>query len=422
MLFWGEQAAVLEPNTIHSEIDSIIESGVLGRSPVYARLLRYLAAATAEQKTAREIDIAADVFRKGSDFDSNQDSSVRVYVHNLRQRLDRFYQENSNRPGRVSIPKGEYRLDFGAIDTAPLDRKAPADRGLFQSYAPHAAALLLLCNLILLAALFSNNEHGKREVADSLVWAPILGSDRPLLIVVGDYFIFGELDSSGHVSRMIREFNVNSPSDLAALQERQSPADGSYMNLELSYLPQSMAFAMNDVLSIVHAKDKRVTIIPASKLRTSDLKSSDILYLGYISGLGILESYVFAASTLQIGNTYDELLHPDSGRYFLSNAGIPGHRTYQDFALLTTFPGPGPDNHILVAAGMRDAGLIYVAEAMASADKTRQLSERIRSLDRPFTNSYEALYEVVGSDRTSLDAKLIHAAILDLNQIWGQRD
>ncbi|MEQ8693034.1 MAG: hypothetical protein RIC89_19645, partial [Pseudomonadales bacterium] len=177
----------------------------------------------------------------------------------------------------------------------------------------------------------------------------------------------------------------------------------------------------NDVLSVVHARDKRATIIPASKLRTSDLKSNDILYLGYLSGLGILESYVFTASKLELGNTYDELVHRDSGEYYFSNAGIPDRKTYQDFALLTTFPGPGSGNQIVVAAGTRDAGLTYIAEALASFETTRQMSEQMRALNADI-NSYEALYKVVGSDRTSLDASLIHDAALDKHKIWAQQD
>lgn len=408
-----------DQNTIDDEIDSIVASGVLGRSQVYPRLLRYLAAATTAHRVASEIDIATDVFSKGGEFDSNQDSSVRVYVHNLRQRLDRFYEENSNKTSRMSIPKGEYRLDFGAVE-APQPDSAIRTRSL-KSYTAYGFVALLLCNLILLITLFSSTESEVNEVAESRIWAPILSSDRPLLIVVGDYFIFGELDSYGRVSRMVREFNVNSPDDLVDLQLHQGSDAESYMNLNLSYLPQSMAFALNDVLSVVHSQDKRATIIPSSNLRTSDLKSNDILYLGYLSGLGILESYVFAASVLEVGTTYDEVLHRSSGRYFLSNAGIPDRKTYQDFALLKTFPGPGSGNQILVAAGTRDAGLTYIAEALASHETTQQIGNRMRSFDQNI-NSYEALFKVVGSDRTSLDANLILDAAVDKHKVWLQQN
>lgn len=410
-----------DSSAIDREVDSIIASGMLGRSAVYPRLLRYLAAATTEQRSASEFDIATDVFRKGGEFDSNQDSSVRVYVHNLRQRLDRFYEENSAKTSRISIPKGAYRLDFGTVETPDAVKETQPPGRPLRNYVLYTLGALLVCKLVVVSVLLYEQESNRSAVADSQIWAPILSSDRPLLVVVGDYFIFGELDAYGRVSRMVREFNVNSADDLAELQQRQAADAVTYMNLNLSYLPQSMAFALNDVLSVVHARDKRATIIPASKLRTSDLKSNDILYLGYLSGLGILESYVFTASKLELGTTYDELMHRDSGEYYFSNAGIPDRKTYQDFALLTTFPGPGSGNQIVVAAGTRDAGLTYIAEALASYETTLQISEQMRALNADI-NSYEALYKVVGSDRTSLDASLIHDAALDKHKIWAQQN
>ena len=399
----------IESSVIDSEIDNIVASGVLGRSPVYGRLLRYLAAATIQQKTASEIDIATDVLRKGGEFDSNQDSSVRVYVHNLRQRLDRYYEENGIENNRLQIPRGEYRIEFGdPVQSLPSQTRDPSR----MTWLLVGVAILLAGNLLVFA---TNSLKDGTVVAESPIWAPILESELPLLIVVGDYFIFGELDEHGRVARMVREFNVNSPTELDAFAGLNDTASNGYINLNLSYLPQSTAFALKDVLSVVHAKqDKQVTVIPSSKLRTTDLKSNDILYVGYLSGLGILESYVFSASAFQIGSTYDELLHRDSGRYYLSNAGLPDRKTYQDFALLTMFPGAGAENHVMVAAGTRDAGLVFIAEALSTEESIAELSDRIQG------RAYEAMYRVVGSDRTSLDATLVHDATLSESKVWDQ--
>ena len=216
-------------------------SGVLGRSPVYARLLRYLATATVQQKTASEIDIATDVLRKGSEFDSNQDSSVRVYVHNLRQRLDRYYEENGTENHRLQIPRGEYRIEFGdPIQSLP----SQARDSTRMTWLLAGIAILLAGNLLVFAA---SHLRGETALTESPVWAPFLKSELPLLIVVGDYFIFGELDEHGRVTRMVREFNVNSPAELETFAEMSDARSNGYINLNLSYLPQSTAFALKDV-------------------------------------------------------------------------------------------------------------------------------------------------------------------------------
>ena len=71
-------------NKITEEVGKIIESGALGRSHIYERLLSYLAQCSEKNQKPREVDIAIDVFDKTKEFDSNQDSFVRVYIHNLR--------------------------------------------------------------------------------------------------------------------------------------------------------------------------------------------------------------------------------------------------------------------------------------------------------------------------------------------------
>ena len=49
-------------------------------------------------------------------------------------------------------------------------------------------------------------------------WQAFLDDDLPILLVIGDYYIFGETDAAGNVMRMVREFDINSRDDLARLQ------------------------------------------------------------------------------------------------------------------------------------------------------------------------------------------------------------
>src|SRR5690606_1940534 len=46
--------------------------------------------------------------------------------------------------------------------------------------------------------------------ASSVLWAPFFDDDLPLLVVVGDYYIFGEVDGRGDVVQLVRDFDVNS--------------------------------------------------------------------------------------------------------------------------------------------------------------------------------------------------------------------
>ena len=61
-----------------------------------------------------------------------------------------------------------------------------------------------------------------RSVAPAVnpIWKPLLASDRPVLVVLGDYYIYGEIDPlHPEEGRLIRDFRVNSATDLKDMQE-----------------------------------------------------------------------------------------------------------------------------------------------------------------------------------------------------------
>ena len=404
-------------NIITEEAEKLIESGALGRSHVYVRLLSYLAQCSEKGKRPKEIDIAIDVFDKTIEFDQNQDSLVRVYVHNLRQKLDKYYAEESRKNGqRLRISKGQYRLDMVFPEPYKnhinINEMKKIGIGFIAGLVVFSSAMYFL---------FDWNRplpDAYQQAAESPVWEDMLGDDFPLLVVVGDYYIFGELDEFGRVTRLLREFDINSSDDLDDLFFSEPDLQEKYLDLDLTYLPQGAAFSLKDLLRVVYTSNKEVRVTTMSELRVADLKSHDILYVGYISALGTLMDFVFASSGLSVGDSFDELINNTSGEYYASGAGIPEEGNYQDYGLVSTFPGPD-GNRFLIIAGTRDSGVMHTAEAISTRTDIAVL-ERALALDNPDENmAFEALYEVTGFDRMNLDAILVYSSHLQYREIWG---
>ena len=370
-------------------------------------------------KRPKEVDIAVDVFDRGDEFDPNQDAFVRVYVHNLRQKLEKFYAAHSADGGvRLSIPRGEYRLAVAVADKAVGKRAARTVPPVWAA----AIATLLVVNLVAIVAwrYGSPAPAGNRAVAQTPLWSELLSDDLPVLVVVGDYFIFAELDEFGTVRRLVREFDVNSSDDLDTLFVNYPDLIPSYLDLDLTYLPQGSAPALGELLRVVHAGDKDVQITTMTELRAADLKDRHIIYVGYISALGTLMDFVFASSGLRVGANFDELHNLRTGESYTSGAGIPGASDYEDYGLISTFPGPD-GNQFLIVAGTRDSGLMHAAQVIASLDDLGEL-EDVPGAVTPEGNAapaFEALYEVTGFDRINLDATLVYKAPLDYRSIWG---
>jgi hypothetical protein len=409
-----------DSEVIRRQVDRIVASGALGRSRFYAALLEFLADCAERGHAPKEIEIAAEVFNRGKDFDPSQDSMVRVYAHNLRQKLVQYYaDQGSEDADPISIPKGEYRIVLGAEEPASTPAAAdpvPSSRNVRLTLV---VALSIAAGIAIDRLWTAGSDAPAalvQQVADSALWAPVMDDDIPVTLVVGDYYIFGELDAIGNVGRLVREFSINSSRDLDERFMLDPSYAERYIDLDLTYLPSSIATAMRDLIGLLTAAGKEIRVASMSNLDTSVIRETHVVYIGYLSGLGMLSDFVFAGSDLVVGETFDEIVHSGTGASFISEAGFPtGQRSYRDYGLFSTMPAPGGNQFVFIA-GTRDEGLMQTAQAVTDPVTVRTSLDAV-ALDEGEPIAFELLYEVAGLGRTNLDAAIVHAAELDRDRI-----
>ena len=402
----------------------IMESGVLGRSKNYSALLEYLVQCSLSGKSPKEIEIAVDVFNRGDNFDVAADSSVRVYIHQLRKKLDAYYQSNEkDTVFRIVIPKGQYTI---LAQQRTLISPVQLSSGEQRSNLRVNNGLLLAVIILLAVNLLYMGVTGRgstleisQATSEHPVWDSVLQDDQPILIVMGDYYIFGELNANGNVARMVREFNVNSSSDLEEMQFTDFDRAENYLDLDLSYMPEGSAFALARIVPILQEGGKTVNISMMSDLTTADIRENHIVYIGYISGLEKLTDMTFSGSGLSLGRSYDELVNVQTQEYYTSDAGLPEEgQPFRDYGMFSTFP-VSTDTQVVLISGMRDAGLMHTAQALSDSEALNDLVVAIDNDTDEAVASFEVLFEVLGIDRMNFDANLVYAELLDTSQIWA---
>jgi hypothetical protein len=398
-----------ESQALRLEVERIQVSGVLGEAR-QRRLFDYLAEKSLAGQSPKEIAIAMDVFGKGPNFDVSQDALVRVYIHNLRRVLDDFYAPYRDGSGAVlHIPRGEYRLKVSG--SAPAVAIPEAQRKDRRMWVRSAAALLAAAVLVgaVVASLWAPHSDLER-VRASPIWSAVLKDDRPILIIVGDYYLIGESDSSMGVNRLIREYSVNSKNDLDHYVQVHPELAERYMDVGLRYLPISTAFALRDVMVVLAPENRRITVSKMSDIEPSSFKSADVVYIGYLSGMGMLQDLIFAGSRFSVGDSYDEVFDKRTRVSYLSEIGSDimdppqptgKEKTYHDYGIFEKIRGPG-GNTILVIAGTRDAGVTHTAEVFTSAQRLEDLKQKT-NLALPI----EALLEVNAVDGVSLNGRVL---------------
>lgn len=406
-------------DSLRAHAERIRAAGVLGRSRAAERLFDYLVECSANDRAPKEVEVAVDVFGKDSSFDVSQDAMVRVYVHKLRRKLEEFYAgPGHTETERLTIPKGTYRFVLvnanESVEPEPDVSELVAQRPTRARWIAGLIVVALLSACLGAWVMYAADRarDPAHAVRQNAVWASILNDDRPIFVVVGDYYIFGETDESHEVLRLVREFDINSQQDLERYLQLNPDLADRYLDVEMTYLPTASAFALSGIAPVLAPAGRRLRVAMMSEVNPAILKSSNVIYLGYLSGLGRLQNLIFSGSRFTIGETYDELVDRQTQRRYVSQVGSRVRdMRYNDYGYFSTFEGPS-GNRIMVIAGTRDVALMQTAEAVTNAARLEQLVAQ-RS-----TSSFEALYEVYGMDRLNLNGRLLLTAELDVAKIW----
>jgi hypothetical protein len=419
---------------LNSEIEILAgrlrAANLFGRSEALRKLFDFLVAHASDSQAPRELEVAEAIFGAGADFDSTQDASVRVYIHRLRQRLDDYYAGTGNaEANRLALPKGVgYRIvvepqrAHPAV-TAQTAATAPEPpRWRLRHWAILGGVVLLLLNA---AAWIFFVEAGHRNdefaaIRTNPLWNGFLSDSRSITLVVGDYYIFGENTDNKGNNRLVREYAINSPADLDAyLMEHPAMAD-KYVDLDLYYLPISTASALKSVMPILApdamARD-HIHVVQASDLTADMIKRTNVIYIGYLSGLGLLRDVVFSGSRFSVGDTYDDLVDNVGKHTYVSQEGGPeeGDTKMRDFGYFSTFTGPG-GNKIMIIAGTRDIGVMQTAEAVTEKESLEAMTGKAQG-----NKAYEALYQVEGIKRSNLSGGLLLVSPLRTDKIWNSQ-
>jgi hypothetical protein len=225
--------------------------------------------------------------------------------------------------------------------------------------------------------------------------------------------MFGEYENRLSLKRLIRDFNINSKADLVHAYRDDPKAFDRYSDVALQYLPTSAAFAIADLAPILEG-DRDVQVMLASELTPDRLKSSDIIYVGLLSGMGPLRDPVFAQSRFSFGESYDQIVDRNSGKTYTSEAfrAAPSDTMYRDYGFFSTFKGP-TGNRIAILSGSRDTAVMGVAEKLTRLSELAEVEQKAAGAD-----SFEALFEVKGQKHMNLETRVLASYPVDSSSIW----
>src|SRR5581483_7275058 len=114
---------------LSTEVERILDSNTFRNSEALRRLLRFLAdkRLAGEADQLKEYSVGIDALGKPPSYDPRQDSTVRIQVGRLRQKLAEYYRtEGKRNPLIIDLPKGRFKLTCEEIPVPTVAEGAEA--------------------------------------------------------------------------------------------------------------------------------------------------------------------------------------------------------------------------------------------------------------------------------------------------------
>lgn len=386
---------VQKENNNHIEIEKYLKlisiRDTFSNSPRNLRLLKFLVNNALEGKFVKEQIIGYELFQKKYNPDKN-DATVRVYMRNLRNKLDKYYNNEGKHDKIVFIiEKGQYNIRF--INRKEIESDNPSQEKRKRHLLYGATGFFLLSFLLIL----------NFKSANTYCWNTFFKSSSKTMCVISDHFIFFEKMNNGGL-KVSRLFGINNDSDLASYVRENENL--KIVKADFSYFSKMAPFIAKKLGQWFMQNESDFTILRETDFKYDILKEYNLIFVGQYSTMGESKKLLLKDSkkfsVITDGFRYKDVKKDTNYICDISN------RNRIDYTMVSFMPLENEKAAIFFSSN-HDIG------AMATVNKFtdfKQLKEFYKNI--PVENKYfNALFEVKGINRTDMTCELVEIEILE---------
>jgi hypothetical protein len=427
---------------VEEQLESILNSSQFRNSAVLQSFLRFITEQALENSgdNLSEYFIATQVFCRGPEFDSAEDTIVRTQAYRLRLKLNQYYNTDGiHDPIVIEVPKGHYvpsfrrqrqRIYTPAFTTlAEPDLRPTGERRRVSRLLNIVAIGLGALALFVLGAFVGMSEKPRVQPAANkpsavdLFWSSFLGSERDPIVAYTNTLYFAA-DSGA-----LLPFEGGPVADRGAMvtpgMESQIFANRVlFKSLGPLYFEDDMTGIGEVTAAVAVSKAlERVGAHPSFKrcrlLTTYDLQNHDVIFLGspfvnqILNELPGSPNFVFktAASAPRLWNSRIENKQPQRGEMqkYEIERDPQSQVILADYAVISLLPGLAPGKNILVLAGLTTSGTEGAAEFATSMRGINEMAERLPQRGSPPLRSWPSFFEYLLKVRLSHGVDIIQS-------------
>jgi hypothetical protein len=374
---------ILEVEASSAQIQRILQSKAFRTSEVHRNLLNYLAekSLSGDAENVKEYTVGLDVFSKPSSYDPRQESTVRMHVARLRQKLSEYYRtEGVDDPIIVDLPKGGFRVTFEPRPVGPEPVAAVAapvviDRRHYWFEFGLAVALVLAIGLALyfgtrlrqVQQAFTQTTEWTPELRE--LWEPLISANRPLILAVS------------------------------------TSRPGSGVG------PASGLVRLGEFLGIRRAN---VQVLASDQIEAPEVAMGNVVFLGSVTNNRQMQA-MFAGRPLMLEADGIHNVQPQPGEPALiaDHPQADPQDTEESYALISRVPGLYGNGEVLYLSGNRPASITGGVNFFTDPDHAKTLVEKLRGANGILPKYYQVVLRVRSMDDMPIEVSyLLHRQIL----------
>lgn len=398
-----------------SAMEKILASPAFAQAESYKNLLRYLFDYALKNIIPKETTIATEFFNKTANFNPADDTTVRVHMFKLREKLTNYYQQEGKTDSvKLIIPKGHYEIIF--VENRSPRGFLPNLKILFLKMNKAKVAISAAIIFIVGATAYFSYQQAKRNkdiiTRHDPIWSSFFSKSLPTAIALGDHFFFREYQQDLKHWRYIRDTQVNNGEDFEAYKKQLQINKTKLDYLEVAYFSTSNVLPMPYLIHLLSQYQPAPQLYRVSRITSDVLLNNNIIFIGNVVTLGyfnrLLKNSYFEIDPRQ--RTIKQKIDNKITEYSVTsyNALWEYHK---DFALVIKAPGLN-DNSVLILADFLGSGTKGAAKYLTTKTCLQELEANFKNKCQEVPPFFELLFEVECFKLESYKINLLHYAKL----------
>ncbi len=395
--------------------EKIISSKAFSNSDKYVELLKFLIQCNIKNVYLKEFTIAEEIFSKDKKFNPASDSQVRIYMHRLRDKIKLYYEnEGKNDKVIINIPKGHYEVEFQERDSITRNITNKLSR---LNIILLGTILILIITLTLIIIHYTSHNQKMQMVYDPIsktdpIWADFFNNKLSTKIVIGDDFLFWQLDEKHKLARQVIDYAIPNRSEFEQYAKKH-PEQMLEMERH-GALPLNCAWNIYDLTHVFYSFNQQADIelsslFIATPFDLTNLVDRNIIYIG---GFRNLRQFNNLLAKLPLEYHYTDLFkgflsvkNPENDSLMTFTGQKLSNQYHRDIGLIVKVGGSNNENYLFLV-GFAFPSQIETVRLLSRNDLLAKMYSQIK-YDKPvFPEHFFIIIEILASEFSAIETNV----------------